>query len=105
MLVVQSARLENSLAEVHPVGILFNAQEHFPSGGRAIDERSPERLQALEVVAVHMAEKACEGRRPIRVFAKVVNCETFQQLGFIHRDDSLELTLNKGKFCVSLLDD
>lgn len=47
VLVVQPAGLQYPLAEVHPVGILFNAQEQFSSCSRAVDKRSPEGLEAL----------------------------------------------------------
>jgi hypothetical protein len=57
------------------VGVLLNAQEEIPRGGRTVDEGSPEGLEALEMITVNMTEEARERCGTVRILAKVVNCE------------------------------
>ena len=47
--------------------------QYLSSCCRTVDEWSSEGLQALEMITVDMAKKAGQWRRPLWVFAKVVN--------------------------------
>lgn len=46
---------------------------YFSGGWRAVDERSPEGLQALEMITVHMAQEAGQRCWSLRILAKVVD--------------------------------
>lgn len=48
-------------------------QAYLSRSCRAIDERSPEGLQALKMVAVYMAKKAGKWRWPVWILAKIVD--------------------------------
>jgi hypothetical protein len=57
------------------VRIFLNAQEKTTSSRRAIDEGRLERLQALQMVAVNMGQKARQGRWLTGMVAKEVNAD------------------------------
>ena len=51
------AGFQDAFGEVHAVRVLFQAQQDFFRGGRAVDEERFAGLQAFEVVGVDMAEE------------------------------------------------
>lgn len=66
------ASLQNALCEIDSVRVLLHVQQHIRCRGRAVDKSRPHRLEAHEVITVHMTEKK-RGRMFVLVFPKIVN--------------------------------
>lgn len=86
--------LKDTTSEIHAVGIFLNPQQELRSRstsltscvhaylacyGRAVHEGCLERLEATQMVGMHMAKKRRQRRLPVRISAKVIdwtiNCE------------------------------
>lgn len=63
--------LQNALCEIDSVRVLLHLQQHIRCRGRAVDKGRSHRLEAHEVITVHMTEEK-RGRMFVLVFPKIV---------------------------------
>lgn len=61
------------LSAGHCLMLPIKDKTYFSRGWRAIDEWSPEGLQALEMIAMHMAQEAGQRCWSLRILAKIVD--------------------------------
>lgn len=58
---------------LHPNCLNPILRTNLSSGCGAVDERCPQRFEALQMVAMDMAQEACQRWRPLWVFSKVID--------------------------------
>lgn len=85
MAIGELARFEDLFCIIDPVWVFLHLEKELSRGGRAVDERHLDGLEAQQVVAVDMAEEECCGFWFVRVISEVVDSDTGELL-----DDAIE---------------